>query len=216
MEACCSSRASKNRLTNTLVRGGALDLCFVGSNEIMHASSGTLHKFERISSFSGSCVYIQIWWHLECYKEEVPCLHSHICSESWTGVSKDQACSRYWPHYAHTHSRKSPMVVLRPGGSHIKQTVMRKRITVLHQQLSPAAPVSLKCAYIAAGHAVAKEVLVSKQELAGKHPQSWFKRLDAAGVDFKLHLYFIYVHYSSLNGRWKITRASVKRLQQQV
>ena len=71
-----------------------------------------------------------------------------------------------------THTCKSPMVVLRPGESHIEQTVMRKRITVFHQQLSPAAPVSIKCTYIAAGHAVAKEVLVSKQELARKHPQS--------------------------------------------
>lgn len=67
---------------------------------------------------------------------------------------------------------KSLMVVFRPARSHIEQTVMRKGIAVFHQQLSPAAPVRLKCAYIAAGHAVAKEVLVSKQELAGKHPQS--------------------------------------------
>lgn len=71
-----------------------------------------------------------------------------------------------------THTRESLMVSLRPAESHIEQTVMRKRITVFHQQLSPAAPVSIKCTYIAAGHAVAKEVLVSKQELAGKHPQS--------------------------------------------
>lgn len=49
---------------------------------------------------------------------------------------------------------------------------------------------------IAAGHAVAKEVLVSKQEL---DPQSWFRRLDAAGVDFKLHLYFIYVGANWVN-----------------
>lgn len=94
-------------------------------------------------------------------------MHSLMCSEDWTGVSKDQAFSRYWPRCAIT--LQSLMVVLRPGGSHIKQTVMRKRITVLHQQLSPAAPVSFKCMSIAAGHAVAKEVLVSKQEL---DPQS--------------------------------------------
>lgn len=71
-----------------------------------------------------------------------------------------------------THTFKSLMAVLRPGESHIEQTVMRKGITVFHHQLSPAAPVSIKCTDIAAGHAVAKEVLVSKQELAGKHPQS--------------------------------------------
>lgn len=94
---------------------------------------------------------------------------------------------------AHTNTQ-SLMVSLRPGQSHMEQTVMRKRITVFHQQLSPAAPVSVKSTYIASGHAVAKEVLVSKQELAGKHPQSWFKRLDAAEVDFKLHTFFIYVY----------------------
>lgn len=93
-----------------------------------------------------------------------------------------------------TQTRKSLMVSLRPAESHIEQTVMRKRITVFHQQLSPAAPVSIKCTYIASGHAVAKEVLVSNQKLAGKHPQSWFKRLDATGDDFKLHPYFIYVY----------------------
>lgn len=95
------------------------------------------------------------------------------------------------------------MVVFRPAKSHIEQTVMRKRIAVFHQQLSPAAPVRLKCAYIAAGHAVAKEVLVSKLELAGKHPQSWFRRLDAAGVDFKLHQYFIYSLYVCQFSEWK-------------
>jgi hypothetical protein len=47
---------------------------------------------------------------------------------------------------------------------------MRRRIAAFHQQLSPTAPVRIKCTYIASGHAVAKEVLVSKQELAGKHP----------------------------------------------
>lgn len=94
----------------------------------------------------------------------------------------------------HTHRHivtcKSLMVSLRPGQSHSEQTVMRKRITVFHQQLSPAAPVSIKCTYIASSHAVAKEMLVSKKELAVKQPQSWFKRLDAAGVD----VYFIYVY----------------------
>ena len=93
-----------------------------------------------------------------------------FCSEYWTGVSKKWDCSPYWPYCAHTC--KSLMVSLRSGESHIEQTVMRKRITVFHQQLSPTAPVSIKCTYIAVGHAVAKEMLVSKQELAGKHPQS--------------------------------------------
>lgn len=71
-----------------------------------------------------------------------------------------------------THTRRSLVCVLRPARAHTEQTVMRKRITVFHHQLSPAAPVRLKRARIAAGHAVAKEVSVSKQELAGKHPQS--------------------------------------------
>lgn len=79
---------------------------------------------------------------------------------------------------AHTHTHLQRHTV--PDGcppAHIKQTVMRRKkkslVTALHRQLSPAAPVSFNCAYRqAGGHAVAKEVAVSMQELAGKHPQS--------------------------------------------
>lgn len=138
---------------------------------------------------SCSCVYM---WDDE---DEVRCLHAHICVQSTEQV--------FWRNslvhlIGHTHANvrgKSLMVSLRHGQSHMEQTVMRKRISVFHQQLSPTtAPVSFKCTYIASGHAVAKEVLVSKQELAGKHPQSWFERLVTAGVDFKLHPFFIYVY----------------------
>ncbi len=45
---------------NTAVTGGATDLCFTVSDEIMHAGSGTLNVFEQFSFFSGSCVYINI------------------------------------------------------------------------------------------------------------------------------------------------------------
>lgn len=97
-------------------------------------------------------------------------LFAHPHSKYWAGVPVKQGCIPYWLHCAHIC--KSLLPSLRPGESHIEQTVMRKGITVLHQQLSPVAPVSIKCTYIATGHAVAKEVLVSKQELAQKHPQS--------------------------------------------
>lgn len=103
----------------------------------------------------------------------------------------------------HTHLQRHTV----PDGcppAHIKQTVMRRKknlVTALHRQLSPAAPVSFNCAYRqAGGHAVAKEVAVSMQELAGKHPQSWSKRLEAAGVDLKLHLY-LFMYAAPQNAR---------------
>lgn len=144
--------------------------------------------------FSCSCVYIHIWWHLEYDEENSLCLSAQSIEQ----VFQRSGLVHLIGHTAHTQARthchtQSLMVSLRPGQSHMEQTVMRKRITVFHQQLSPAAPVSVKSTYVSSGHAVAKEVLVSKQELAGKHPQSWFKRLDAAEVDFKLNTYFIYV-----------------------
>lgn len=118
-------------------------------------------------------VYIHIWWHLEYDEERILCLYAQISVQSIEQVFQRSGLVHLIGHTARTHTHtntQSLMVSLRPGQSHMEQTVMRKRITVFHQQLSPAAPVSVKSTYIASGHAVAKEVLVSKQELAGKHP----------------------------------------------
>lgn len=83
------------------------------------------------------------------------------------------------------------MVSLRPGESNMAQTVMRKRITVFHQQLSPADPVNIKCTYMASGHAVAKVMLVSKQELAGKTSPKFIQVIGFCRRRCEQHSFFI-------------------------
>lgn len=204
----CIFCACRNRLANTAVTGNAPDLCFMVSNEIMHASSGTLNMFEQFSFFSGSCVYIHIWWHLECDKGINPLF---VCSDMCMSIGQVFPRKRPVLFIGHTmsaHIWKSLMVVLRPGGSHIEQTVMRKRITVFHQQLSPAAPVSIKCTYIAAGHAVAKELLVSKQKLAEKTSPKLIQEIECRWSWFQdASIFNLWIVH------WReITWASVKRL----
>lgn len=170
------SRMYKQAIANTAVWGGGPDLCLIGSNSIMHVSSGILSNFSKFH-FSQGVVFTSISDDIWGVIRENPLVCIFLSVQRIEQVFPRTRSIPLIGHTMHTHTdthtySKSLMVVFRPGRSHIEQTVMRKRITVFHQQLSPAAPVRLKCAYIAAGHAVAKEVLVSKQELAGKHPQS--------------------------------------------
>lgn len=95
---------------------------------------------------SARCAYIPEWFHLDSERREVKrsvcqlrfllwvkqrCFHGACVSALLAVLCK------------HTHTYISLMVCLSPAEFHVDQTVMRKGITPLHQQLSPAAPVSI-------------------------------------------------------------------------
>lgn len=82
-------------------------------------------------------------WTVNEGKENAPSASSGFFSKYNRGVSIEHVCPLYWPCCANTHTYISLMVSLSPAEFHIDQTVMRKGITALHQQLSPAAPVSI-------------------------------------------------------------------------
>lgn len=136
-----------------------------------------------------------VWWEIDPL---FAC--SDFCAGRWTGVSTELLIC----HTVHTHTSKSLMVVSWPGESHLEQTVMRKGITVFHQQLSPVATVSIKCTCAATGHAVAKEVLVSKQELARKRPPKLIQEIGCRWSWFWATSIFHVCIVGLLRGRGKL------------